>query len=393
MLKYVAKFIGSILVLALSSNFIAAEPLTAEPDKLLPARLGNFKRVSQIRPPQALFKEGLLNQKIVKTGEFGQDWVGGEVLYLGASGRLLVELVQFRSDTAAYSLLTIIARAMGESGNGLALGSRFGTASATSQDRVLFFKGTVFVRISAQSPVDSNELDEFAKLFEQTLSEGEGEIPVLVKHLPEWEKAQTHALYLSRFSSLRPIVPEQTVLAVLDTVTDSQAVVADYGSSRLLIIEFNTPQLAADIDRQVNAKIQELKSQSQPTPTSYRRVGNYSVFVFNAPSDQAANELIDQIKYEQVVQWLGENPYWLKEAERRYTETTLGVLIAVIKASGLTLITCFGLGFLIGGAVYARRRARQATTEAFSDAGGMLRLNLDEITPQPNPARLLTGRN
>jgi len=393
MLKNASKFIGSILVSLLSFNFLAAEPLTAELDKLLSARLGKFKRVSAIRPPQALFNEGLLNQKIVKTGESGKDWVGGEVQYLGTSGRLLVELIQFRSDTAAYSLLTIIARATGEPGNGLALGSRFGTASATSQDKVLFFKGTVFVRLSAQGPVDSNELDEFAELFEQTLSAGEGEIPVLVKHLPDWENAQKHALYLSRFSSLQPIVPEQPVLAVLDTVADSQAVVADYGSSRLVIIEFNTPQLAGDIDRQVNAKIQELKSQNQPAPTSYRRVGNYSVFVFNAASDQAANQLIDQIKYEQVVQWLGENPYWLKEAERRYTETTLGVLIAVIKASGLTLITCFGLGFLIGAAVYARRRARQATTEAFSDAGGMLRLNLDEITPQSNPARLLTGRN
>jgi hypothetical protein len=115
--------------------------------------------------------------------------------------------------------------------------------------------------------------------------------------------------------------------------------------------------------------------------------------VFDAPGEQTATELIDQVKYEQVVQWLGDNPYWLKEAEKRYAETTLGVLVAVVKASGLTLITCFGLGGLIGAILFNRRRARQTTADAFSDAGGMLRLNLDDMTPQTDPARLLSERN
>ncbi len=169
--------------------------------------------------------------------------------------------------------------------------------------------------------------------------------------------------------------------------------VAEYGPIKLLLVEFNTPQLAGDNDRKVTSKLQELRKQNQPVPGSYRRVGNYGVFVFNAPNEQVSNELIDRIQYEQVVQWLGENPYWLKEAQRRYTETTLGVLVAVVKASGLTLVVCFGLGGLLGGLLFARRRAHQATNEAFSDAGGMLRLNLDEMTPQTDPSRLLADRN
>jgi len=224
------------------------------------------------------------------------------------------------------------------------------------------------------------------------LDKSEGEIPVLVKHLPDWEEAQKRALYFAGFKSLQAIAPEQTVLSVLDSVGDADAVVASYGAARVTIVEFNTPQLAADNDRVISAKLQELRTQNQPVPSAYRRVGNYTVFVFNAPSDQIANALIDKIQYEQVVQWLGDNPYWFKEAQRRYTETTLGVLVAVVKASGLTLIGCFGLGGLLGGVLFARRRARQATTEAFSDAGGMLRLNLDEMTAQTDPARLLPGR-
>jgi len=63
--------------------------------------------------------------------------------------------------------------------------------------------------------------------------------------------------------------------------------------------------------------------------------------------------------------------------------------VAVLKASGFALIACFGTGALIGALLFTRRRAQQRAVEAFSDAGGMLRLNLDEMTPQTNPARLL----
>jgi hypothetical protein len=94
-----------------------------------------------------------------------------------------------------------------------------------------------------------------------------------------------------------------------------------------------------------------------------------------------------------VVQWLGENPNILKEAERRYYTTTLGVLVAVVKASGGALVTCLGLGALFGALLFNYRRAQQRRFTAFSDAGGMLRLNLDELTAETNPSRLLRERN
>src|SRR6185436_2183390 len=125
-----------------------------------------------------------------------------------------------------------------------------------------------------------------------------------------------------------------------------------YGPSRLTIIEFNTPQLATDNDRRVVARIQELWKLGQQAPSAYRRVGNYSVFVFDAPDEQTAKQLIDQVHYEQVVQWLGENPNILKEAEQRYIDTTLGVLVAVLKASGYAALVCLGIGGLIGGLLF-----------------------------------------
>ena len=63
--------------------------------------------------------------------------------------------------------------------------------------------------------------------------------------------------------------------------------------------------------------------------------------------------------------------------------------MSVVKASGLSLLICLGVGGVIGAALFSRRRAQQRAAEAYSDAGGMLRLNLDDITPQHDPGRLL----
>jgi len=47
------------------------------------------------------------------------------------------------------------------------------------------------------------------------------------------------------------------------------------------------------------------------------------------------------------------------------------------------------VGGLFGALLFSRRRTRQRNIEAYSDAGGMLRLNLDELTPETDPARLI----
>jgi len=216
---------------------------------------------------------------------------------------------------------------------------------------------------------------------------------VLLQHLPPPEEAQKTAIYLSSFSDINKLGLQQPVLSAVQSGGDADAALGTYGQSKVLIIEFHTPQLAADNDQRLIARIQELWKLGQPAPSAYRRVGNYSVFVFDAPDEQTAKQLIDQVKYEQVVQWLGENPNILKEAQKRYVNTTLGVLVAVMKASGYAALLCLGVGGLIGGVLFSYRRSQQKAATAYSDAGGMLRLNLDEMTAETNPARLLRERN
>jgi hypothetical protein len=301
-----------------------------------------------------------------------------------------VEIVRFRQDAEAYELLSKVAAEARARHAGVEIQAGYGTAGLAHEGEISFFKGNAFVQLKGEDP---EPLKECAQQISSALDKGEGDIPALLKHLPNPEEAVKNAIYLSSFTNLETLRLQQGVVSAIESGGNADAALASYGSSKVLIVEFNTPQLAAENDQRIIARIRELWNLGQPAPTAYRRVGNYSVFVFDAPDEATAKQLINQVKYEQVVQWLGENPNILKEAEKRYINTTLGVLVAVLKASGYALIACLGLGGLFGGLLFSYRRAQQKAVTAYSDAGGMLRLNLDELTPKTDPGRLLRERN
>ena len=224
----------------------------------------------------------------------------------------------------------------------------------------------------------------------QTPAGGASEIPVIIKHLPDWETAQERARYVETLPALKELVPNQPVLDAVSFDGGTEAATATYeGGARLVIVEYQTPQIASDADAKVNARISELRGAGQPVPSAYRRVGNYSVFVFGAPNEGAASGLIDKVKYEQEVRWLGENPYAIDRANRAWLNMSTSVIVNTVKATGLAIVICLTIGGIFGGWIFMRRRAQAALTEKFSDAGGMLRLNLDEMSAQNNAARLL----
>jgi hypothetical protein len=308
-------------------------------------------------------------------------------------GRVLVETVNFRQDSEAYELLSQVAAAARAKNPAVQIQPGYGTAGFTTAGEISFFKGTHFVRARALKDANADNVNTCAQLYAEPIDKGEGDIPALIKHLPSPEEAQKTAIFLNSFTDLNKLGLQQGVLTVVESGGNADAALAAYGPSKVLIVEFNTPQLAADNDRRIISRIQELWKLGQTAPAAYRRVGNYSVFVFDAPDEQTAKQLLGQVKYEQVVQWLGENPNIFKEAEKRYINTTLGVLVAVLKASGYAIVACFGLGGLFGGLLFTYRRSRQKAESAYSDAGGMLRLNLDDLTPETDPGRLLRERN
>jgi hypothetical protein len=287
------------------------------------------------------------------------------------------------SNSTAYALMTNARRLSEKSGS--IIPADIGTAGFQQADRLVFVKGPALVAVHPDG-ADLETVKGLGKEFAATLDAGEGDIPVLIKHLPNWESVQDKTLFFTDKQALQSTMG-QPVLDALNLDGGAEAAVADYNGPKMVLIEFNTPQIASDNDQRINAKLAELRDQGQGQP-AYRRVGNYAVFVFDAPSTEAANQLIDQVKYQQMVQWLGENPYRYDRAVREFADTTLGVFVNVVKASGLVILGSLAVGGLLGAILFSRRRAQQRAVEAYSDAGGMLRLNLDQVS-RPDPRRLL----
>lgn len=394
--KTICGFSLAAMLVLLGARMTRSEPYSAKVTAMFPSDLGGFHQLLSIRPLVTLGKQGILQPEYFAPNtnqDNSSPFLGGEAEYSSADAqKLLVEIVRLRDSPAAYSLLTLAAKkTKAEAGSQDLHSGDVGTASLIGERSVMFFRGQTFARVTNESKNTPQPAIDLARLLAATLDKGEDDIPVLVKHLPDWQMAQRNALYAVNMGALREAITSQPILDALSFEGGTEAVTAGYGQSQLLIVEFTTPQFSVDGDKRILARIQELRSQGQAVPSTYRRVGNYSVFVFNAVDEKSANQLIDQVKYEKVIQWLGEDPYLYERVQRYVAQTSAGVLVAVLKSSGLSLLICLGLGTLSGALLFRHRRAQQAAL--YSDAGGGVRLNLDELTGASTSHRLLGSGN
>lgn len=381
-------FTFALISFLLLPSSIKATITMEEAAKLLPDQVGEFRAEGKPFLSDSKQKATLTAEALGSVSAIGR-------VYSSPKGeRFSIQVNKTPKDSEAYALLTADAEGSGQNVDAPASRSiktgEVGTASIVYPDRILFFKGPFFVSVKKSDQKASDEtMLAFSRLFAESLDKGEGDIPVLVKHLPEWEKAQERARYATTLDGLKSMTGNHPVLDAVSFGGGAEAVMAAYGQAQLVIVENTTPQLASDNDARIQARLRELREQGQSAPPAYQRVGNYSVFVFNAPDEQAAAQLIKAISYEQVVQWLGNNPRALERAQRQYTETTASIIVAVLKASGLSVLLCLGIGGLFGGLVFRHRRAQQAASMSYSDAGDMVRLNIDGMSAQRDPARLL----
>ena len=219
----------------------------------------------------------------------------------------------------------------------------------------------------------------------QGVSEKE-DVPALVMHLPDWENARNRAAYILNPNDLPKALGERPVFDLIDFAGGTEAVAAPYPQGKLLIVEYSSPQASVDADNKIKQRLAEL---GQNPPIFYRRIGNYNAFVFDAADETGANALLDQVKYEKKIQWLGANPFEYQAAERAFIKTTsdlfIATTLAIVGGLGLSVLA----GIVVGIFFFYLREHKRAGMSEFSDAGGMTRLNLDGLTPQIASDRLL----
>ena len=156
----------------------------------------------------------------------------------------------------------------------------------------------------------------------------------------------------------------------------AEAVTANYPAGRLLLIEHHTPQFASSNDAAINAKLAETGDKS----VVYKRIGNYNALVLDVTDAAGAEALLGQIKYQKAVQWLGEDPFFVDKVERYLVGSTGDVLVSTALFIVFSLVGAIAVGALGGFVYFMKREQRRLARGIYSDAGGLTRLNLDELT-------------
>jgi hypothetical protein len=390
--KTLGRVLGLIVLVISTFAPVRADLPPPELLRMFPADIGGFHQIEPARQIVPADKNSIHRDYSSSFDLSQHPWpiLLAQAEYASAEGeKLRVAVTKWENDSTAYSNLTGYRKYFPRQDQAPATRiENVGTAGwLMSAQSLAFFKGQTFVVVTTENAQNADRVKVLARAFAETLDPGEGDVPVLVKHLPNSEVAGRDAIYAVNSDLLLQSIPNQPILKEVSFEGGTEAVTASYGQSQMVIVEFTTPQFSVENDQRIWTKIAELKSQGQPVPIAYRRVGNYSVFVFNAPDEKTANALVDQVKYEQVVQWLGDDPRMAERLQRYFRQTSAGVLLAVLKSSGLSLLLCLGVGTLFGALLFRRRLAQQATL--YSDAGGATRLNLDELTDAGSSHRLL----
>jgi hypothetical protein len=209
----------------------------------------------------------------------------------------------------------------------------------------------------------------------QEISDDDGR-PVLIKHLPDYEKVQASATFGTDKPSLEQAMGGRPALTRLEFPTGTEFVTAVYPQGRLLIVEYTNPQSSLEAD----AEVQQYVGAHPESGTVYRRIGNYNAFVFDATDATAAGTLLDKVKYEKTIQWLGEDPYLLKRLERYMVTTSRDIMISTVLVIVGGLAASVLAGIVVGFIFFRLRDQKRAHRTAFSDAGGLTRLNLDGLS-------------
>jgi hypothetical protein len=251
-----------------------------------------------------------------------------------------------------------------------------------------FHTGNHVLRFSSENKSDPGNL---VASFPKNLAQEQSEMPPLPSHLPEQNKIAESEKYLTGMASLTSLKPFTDLKSIISFEGGAEAVTAEYsnGNDRmsLLIVDCYTPQLAADNFRKLEEHINSLPPEEKSGRLA-KRIGNYVIETVGVNDLPSAQAIVNEIKYAPRVYWEGDrftsipyefrppDPLLVEETRRTGKFLTLTFLMIGLMIAGSLLI-----GAMAGAVFFYWRkwqRRRLGLEDAFSDAGGTLRLNLDD---------------
>jgi hypothetical protein len=367
-------------LLLLTSQFVQAQSNNKE---ILPDLLGQKWRAAG--PARALGGErlsGLPDADARK--EYGLQRVISRV-YTDGRVESSVEVFELNLIPGAYGLFTF----------------NRGRLPAMSRE---FLEGRYVVRVSRRD-VDAESDRQIFEAIKPNLIGGEGELPSLPLHLPETDKVAESEKYIVGPAALASLKNFGDVKDAISFGSGAEVTAAAYrsgdGQMNLIIVEYYSPQSAADGEARIRDHFNGL-SQNEKDRLLLKRVGNYMVVMSNIQDMPAAENIAGQIKYQKKIYWAGRKftdiPLEYRPPDPQVTEYINGTVKTMIRSfywTGIALLSALLLGFAAGFSLFQWKRYRRrklGLDDAFSDAGGSLRLNLDDyLLPDSQIKRIGSG--
>ncbi len=295
--------------------------------------------------------------------------------YTDGKNKVVIEIFQMKFASGAYGLLS------------------YNRGNLTTK-RQEFQIGRYLISISTQNDKTSS-YDSIIRSFKERISD-EGELSPLPSHLPKQGRIAYSEKYIIGPQALSRTPEFPNLKDVINFEGGTEAVVAKYqnadGQMNLILVEYHTPQLATDGYTQFQEYFDQF-SELKKNQSLLKRIGNYVVLANNIKDPIAAESLLGQIKYNPKVYWEGDklsdipvafrppDPVAIEEASH-----TALVLIRTFYWVGIMLLGAVFFGVITGGSVFYLKRYRRrklGLEDVFSDAGGSVRLNLDDYLLQP----------
>ncbi|HKV38475.1 MAG TPA: DUF6599 family protein [Blastocatellia bacterium] len=315
-------------------------------------------------------------------------------------GNLRVDVIQTADPFAAFGLFSYDWKEPVQPDQTSAVG--FGSEGF---DRGLtFWQSNFFVRVQAAAPsrVNVSLAAKLAAGVSAIISQDNAarSLPPVLDSLPRSEGAQPAVRYFLGPRSADTYVKYSAEMFSFGG--DAAAAMAEYpapalaGTSgqqasspplRLLIIDYNTPQFAHDALERASTFAAKLPADEQST-IILKRVGNYIVEAAGVQNRDRAQHLVDSVAYPYTVKFL-ENPAGMVP-DLGQGRKAAAVLLSSFGILAILILLAFGGGAVFGAIVFLKRRRQQRSV--FSDAGGMLTLDIEHLcTGLPEQAVLSTG--
>jgi hypothetical protein len=300
-MKYFRYIIRAVLALVLAC---AAQAATEPSQALLPREFGGWQLQGVLRTSKDPASADQVNASILK--EYGfLDFASAT--YSRDDGRkLTLKAARFQDASGAYGAFTFYKQPE-------MLNEKIGDQASSLNNRVLFYSGdvlvdAVFEKLSAMSAA---ELRELAALLPQNPG-ASSKLPGLPAYLPKPSYIKNTAKYVvgpRTLDKLAAPVPSSLV----DFATGAEVVLGNYNSSggeaTLMLINYPTPQIAADHLRKIDAARQQntqpSATASSPdfTPLFDKRSGPIVAIAAGPLSESDARSLLASVNYDADVTW------------------------------------------------------------------------------------------